>query len=118
MEQGQESNLDAKREVEKPAEVSQGFEETCAFLRGRLEETKAKIASLFKHQDLLLAVEQLKGPGCLRQTRGGEALANLTLVYRHLEDARMRLGKAMQAMQGGVSILDKPERKRLSGLSE
>ncbi len=33
--------------------------------------------------------------------------ANITLVFRHLEDARMRLGKVMQAYQGGVSILDK-----------
>lgn len=37
----------------------------------------------------------------------GEAIANLTLAYRHLEDARMRLGKAIQAMEGGVSIFDK-----------
>jgi hypothetical protein len=28
---------------------------------------------------------------------------NLTLVYRHLEDARMRLGKVVQASDGGKS---------------
>lgn len=37
----------------------------------------------------------------------GEVVANLTLSIRHLEDARMRLGKVLQAMEGGVSIYDK-----------
>lgn len=36
-----------------------------------------------------------------------EMQANIMLTYRHLEDARMRVGKIMQAIQGGVSILDK-----------
>lgn len=36
-----------------------------------------------------------------------EAIANLTLAYRHLEDASMRLGKAIQAADGGVSVYDK-----------
>lgn len=35
-----------------------------------------------------------------------EMHANLTLVYRHLEDARMRLGKVIQAYEGGVSCYD------------
>jgi hypothetical protein len=29
------------------------------------------------------------------------------LAYRHLEDASMRLGKAIQAMDGGTSVYDK-----------
>ena len=36
-----------------------------------------------------------------------EVGANLTLSLRHLEDARMRLGKAIQANGDGVSVLDK-----------
>ena len=36
-----------------------------------------------------------------------EMKANLMLAYRYLEDARMRLGKVIQAMDGGVSIYDK-----------
>jgi len=43
----------------------------------------------------------------------GEAIANLQLAHRHLEDARMRLGKVIQALEGGVSILDHPEVKAL-----
>jgi hypothetical protein len=36
-----------------------------------------------------------------------EAVANLMLAYRHLEDASMRLGKVLQALDGGVSVYDK-----------
>lgn len=37
----------------------------------------------------------------------GEVMANLTLAYRHLEDASMRIGKVIQHRNGGVSIYDK-----------
>ena len=37
----------------------------------------------------------------------GEVIANIMLAYRHVEDARMRLGKVIQAMSGGVSVYDK-----------
>ena len=36
-----------------------------------------------------------------------ELQANVMLAVRHCEDARMRLGKAIQACEGGVSIFDK-----------
>jgi hypothetical protein len=36
-----------------------------------------------------------------------EAVDNVMLAYRHLEDASMRLGKAIQALDGGVSVYDK-----------
>ena len=39
----------------------------------------------------------------------GEAIANVVLAYRHLEDASMRLGKAIQALDGGVSVYDKTQ---------
>ena len=39
----------------------------------------------------------------------GEMKANIMLTYRHLEDARMRVGKILQAAGDGVSILDKPK---------
>ena len=37
----------------------------------------------------------------------GEIIANLMLSYRHLEDAAMRLGKVIQAHDGGKSVYDK-----------
>lgn len=42
---------------------------------------------------------------CMRENQCpvGEAAANITLAYRHLEDARMRIGKAVQALDGGES---------------
>lgn len=33
----------------------------------------------------------------------GEMIASAILAYRHLEDAKMRLGKVAQAFNGGVS---------------
>jgi hypothetical protein len=42
-----------------------------------------------------------------------EAIASIQLAHRHLEDARMRCGKVIQALEGGVSILDHPEVKAL-----
>ena len=37
----------------------------------------------------------------------GEMKANIMLTYRHLEDARMRLGKVVQAHDGGKSAYPK-----------
>jgi hypothetical protein len=37
----------------------------------------------------------------------GEVIANIMLAYRHLEDASMRLGKAIQAHNGGTSVYDR-----------
>lgn len=38
-----------------------------------------------------------------------EVIANIMLAYRHLEDASMRLGKAIQAIDGGISVYDKDQ---------
>lgn len=45
-------------------------------------------------------------PMALSEDRG-EVMANLTLAYRALEDASMRMGKAIQARDGGVSVYDR-----------
>ena len=39
----------------------------------------------------------------------GEMKANIMLTVRHLEDARMRLGKLLQYADDGVSVFDKKE---------
>jgi hypothetical protein len=41
--------------------------------------------------------------------REAEAVANVGFSYRHLEDASMRLGKALQAIDGGASVYDKTQ---------
>jgi hypothetical protein len=47
--------------------------------------------------------------GLIRTGELPEANANCMLAYRHLEDASMRLGKAIQALDGGVSVYDKTQ---------
>jgi hypothetical protein len=41
------------------------------------------------------------------ETDSSEMHANAVLAFRHIEDARMRLGKVLQAYDGGVSCYDK-----------
>lgn len=45
--------------------------------------------------------------GSAQKANPGEIIANITLAYRHLEDARMRLGKAIQEYDGGESCYPK-----------
>ncbi len=40
---------------------------------------------------------------CEGQAFPDDTVPNIILAYRHLEDARMRLGKAIQALDGGTS---------------
>lgn len=54
-------------------------------------------------KDVAAAVLVLKG----NVGDNPEAIANVMLAYRHLEDASMRLGKVLQALDGGVSVYDK-----------
>lgn len=37
----------------------------------------------------------------------GECIAQAMLALRHIEDARMRIGKVIQYADGGVSVYDK-----------
>jgi hypothetical protein len=62
-------------------------------LRGAIKETAAEVLAA-----------KYGFPG---DTIPDEAADNFMLAYRHLEDASMRLGKAIQALDGGVSVYDK-----------
>ena len=48
-------------------------------------------------------------PGMSLASIPPEAYANVTIAFRHLEDASMRLGKVIQALDGGVSVYDKTQ---------
>lgn len=81
-----------------------------------LEELKARCNDL-RAEVLVVekAVRQLKGdvmsndsPVPEQGDCRAEAPANAMLAVRHLEDARMRLGKVIQWAEGGVSIYDRP----------
>lgn len=59
-------------------------------------------------KDLCPAVYDLRHPESQdHPERLSEMSSNIILAYRHLEDAAMRLGKAIQAADGGVSVYDK-----------
>ncbi|KKN26102.1 hypothetical protein LCGC14_0878190 [marine sediment metagenome] len=75
------------------------IEDICNELREELKETGFKVKFLMDHG--VFKGEQ----GYLGQH--GEMRANIMLTYRHLEDARMRVGKILQAAGDGISILDK-----------
>lgn len=71
----------------------------CDRLREEIKELGQSVHTQLSHSDF-------KG----EQTYSGqhdEMRANIMLTYRHLEDARMRIGKILQAADDGVSILDK-----------
>jgi hypothetical protein len=54
-------------------------------------------------------VWELRRPPMGDRGEPSEAYANATIAYRKLEDASMRLGKAIQALDGGVSVYDKTQ---------
>lgn len=74
--------------------------ETARMWRTALDTAGRGVRALMNHPGLS---GLNSGPGEDR----GEARANIMLAYRHLEDARMRLGKSIQAMEGGVSCYDR-----------
>ncbi|GAJ19573.1 unnamed protein product, partial [marine sediment metagenome] len=73
------------------------FKESCFDLRGNIEGIKLNVQILKADS----AMRIMGSPD--RPIDLPEILANLQLAYRHLEDAHMRLGKAVQAYDGGES---------------
>ena len=82
------------------------IEGLCGELRKEIQGTKESVAALHKHGDFRNENRDLT-EGNVPPDQLGNMRANITLTFRYLEDARMRLGKVMQARQGGTSILDK-----------
>ena len=72
--------------------------EWSAELRARVEEVKMDVHVFAGH---------LKNREVDSKEDKGEQIANAMLAYRHLEDAKMRLGKVIQATEG-VSVYDTP----------
>lgn len=77
------------------------FDVECKALRVRIEQTlKPEVLALLEHP-------VFRGvPEITAQRQYAEMKANIMLSFRHLEDARMRLGKAIQAFDGGTSVYD------------
>jgi hypothetical protein len=81
------------------------IKQECNDLRERIKQLGADVTALHGHDFFSQSPEQRKQDAPRAQE--GEMRANITLSYRHLEDARMRIGKIIQALEGGVSIFDK-----------
>ena len=75
--------------------------DSCFEFRKSLEGLKAATKCLMNHPEFN-GEEPKDNPG-----QHGEMKANIMLAYRHLEDARMRLGKVVQAYDGGGSVYPK-----------
>jgi hypothetical protein len=71
----------------------------CNEMRAKILKTGEQVRALHQHPTF---VGEQTAVG-----QHSEMHANITLAFRHLEDARMRLGKVIQAFEGGVSCYDK-----------
>ncbi len=78
------------------------FVSRCDYLRATILEVGKDVLSLKKHKDIDIDFPEKVEPL-------GEIMANIMLAYRHLEDARMRIGKVIQAYEGGTSKYDRFE---------
>lgn len=76
------------------------FKEDCYTLRKRIDVI-AGLTLLVCNEHPVFTCAELDHPTVENQR--GEMKANLKLAYRHLEDARMRVGKAIQTFDGGIS---------------
>jgi len=75
------------------------FNEECYSLRDEMRAIAKKIADLRYGLTAREANEEFPAPADV-----GGMIANLMLAYRHIEDATMRMGKAVQAFDGGTSV--------------
>lgn len=81
-------------------EAEKEFNVVCLEVRKEIKATAARV------KDMVEGIKPLDFEDDEKRDKG-EMIANLMLTYRHLEDASMRLGKAIQAYDGGVSCYDK-----------
>ena len=72
---------------------------------GMCSEARSQIKGIAQHIKDQVEVTKQSESDNVQDT--GEMIANLMLTYRHLEDAAMRMGKAIQAKDGGKSVYDK-----------
>lgn len=84
-----------------------GVEQDALALRRSIKATAASVKALGDRVKHDATVAGPGGPLLPPEADRGEVIANVTLAYRHLEDAAMRLGKAIQATNGGTSVYDR-----------
>jgi hypothetical protein len=82
------------------------FNDWCSTLRNEIKRVGREVKSLYAKTE---AGGEWAEPATDVEPEGlrTEMIANVILCYRHLEDSAMRLGKAIQAKDGGKSVYDK-----------
>lgn len=89
---------DTPEETVTQADPNPDFKELCLRTREYLIQAESMLQALRKQAQLEVFAEWLAADVT------GEMVANVVLAFRHLEDCRMRLGKAVQAFDGGKSV--------------
>lgn len=84
--------------------IEDALKSRCDELRMEIHATELQVRELHMH-----AHDAAEKVG--RSNSIGEVYANVMLAVRHLEDARMRLGKVLQHARDGVSIYDQPPKE-------
>jgi hypothetical protein len=88
------------------------FDVNCSVLRTDIKAVGGKVKELLT----LMKAGGFDGT-CPKEGKvsdNGEMIANITLAFRHLEDAAMRVGKGIQAWEGGEGIYDNNDAKRVA----
>jgi len=79
--------------------MGESLKELCDRLRAELKDIEKQVRSM-KEGPRFTGEQSYLG-------QHGEMIAQSMLAVRHIEDARMRLGKVLQYAEDGVSIYDK-----------
>lgn len=88
------SGPQTEAEIMKPV----NFKDGCFGMRADIELVKSKCWNWLSHPEF-----NVENTSVDNVAQHGEMWDNIKLAYRHLEDARMRIGKAVQAYDGGKS---------------
>lgn len=109
-----------ENKIENKSDIQEDFEDKLTVYRNEIGKIEKRILDLKKHslfntsyrKPFALAVLEFEGipvgyEPLPKEADPGEMLANIMLAYRHLEDARMRIGKIFQALDGGKSVYNR-----------
>lgn len=97
-------------QVDSSGQEKRSLQDKCERERQKIKNITENVVDLLNDEELVQSDNSLPS-GNLPRTRNENVHENVTLAFHSLEDARMRLGKVMQALQGGVSVFDKDTHK-------
>lgn len=98
------------------ADTNDSFDIICQDLRTSLKEFVPQLKALEVTARETTPADNAEGD--TEAETQDEMAENAILALRHLEDAIMRIGKCIQAFEGGVNPLDKPAPAAEAGVGE